>query len=152
MVKTKVITRKDNWAKLKYKVKPNWKLDTWAKPKDRTEILNKLEYALVRNCSEWEACAYAWISQQTLIEWKKADPKLSERIDDRKKLYKQAIKFKSYERAMNSRNKDSTEILFKIDDSYKDRKEIDVGETSLVAIAKMMQQKRLDREKWENVK
>jgi hypothetical protein len=48
---------------------------------------------------------------------------------------------------MNSRNKDSTEILFKIDDSYKDRKEIDVGETSLVAIAKMMQQKRLDREK-----
>ena len=147
MTKTKTIIRKDNGVKLKYKVKPNWKLDTWAKPKDRKEVLSKLEYALVRNCTEWEACAYAWISQQTLIEWKKEDPKLSERIDDRKKLYKQAIKFKSYERAMNSKNKDSTEILFKIDDDYKEKKQLEVWETSLVAIARLMQQKRLDKEK-----
>jgi hypothetical protein len=54
---------------------------------------------------------------------------------------------------MNAKNKDSTEILFKVDKSYSDKQDIDVKwEVSLVWIAKAMQQKRLDREKWEDVK
>ena len=149
MARTKTIIRKDNWVKLKYKVKPDWKLATWRPSKQTPEILEKLKMALMRNCTETEACAYAEIDPSTLTARKNADPKFSKQIQAWKEMYKQAIKFKSYERAMNAKNKDSTEILFRIDDSYKERKEIDMWETSLVAIAKIMQQKRLDKEKWE---
>ena len=153
MVKTKVITRKDNWVKLKYKVKPDWKLDTWRPTKQTPELMEKLKYALMRNCTETEACAYAEIDPSTLTARKNADPKFSKQIQAWKEMYVQAIKFKSYERAMNAKNKDSTEILFKVDKSYSDKQDIDVKwEVSLVWIAKAMQQKRLDREKWENVK
>lgn len=153
MVKTKVITRKDNWVKLKYKVKPDWKLATGRPTKQTPEILEKLKTALMRNCTETEACAYAEIDPSTLTARKNADPKFSKQIQAWKEMYIQAIKFKSYERAMNAKNKDSTEILFKIDKSYSDKIDADIKwEISLVDIAKQMQQKRLDREKWENVK
>ena len=63
-------------------------------------------------------------------------------------MYIQALKFVSFQRAMNENNKDATEILFKVDKRYSDKQDIDVKwEVSLVSIAKQMQQKRLDREK-----
>lgn len=147
--KTKTIIRKDNWVKLKYKLDKNGKVMTWRPTKKTEDVLQKLKYAFMRNCTEAEACAYAEIWESTLNKRKEDDPKFIEQIRAWKAMYAQSIKFKSYERAMNAKNKDSTDILFKIDDSYKERKEIDVWETSLVAIAKAMQQKRLENEKWD---
>lgn len=138
------------WTKAIYPVKENWKLATW-KPTKKTEaVLNKLQFALERGCTEWEACAYAGIKQQTLVNWKNDDKELVEQIEAWKSLYVQQIKFKSFERAMNEKNRDSTDILFKIDKRYSDKVDANVKwELSLVSIAKQMQQKRLDREKWD---
>jgi hypothetical protein len=41
-------------------------------------------------------------------------------------MYPQAIKFASFDRAMNEKNRDSTDILFKIDKRYSDKQDIDV--------------------------
>ena len=107
----------------------------------------------MQGCTEQEACAYAWVSQVSLIKWKKEDADLVNTIAHRKELYPQAIKFASFKRAMNEKNRDSTDILFKIDKRYSDKQDIDVKwEVSLVSIAKAMQQKRLDQEKeWDNI-
>jgi len=56
---------------------------------------------------------------------KEDDPKFIEQIRAWKELYVQAIKFKSYERAMNAKNRDSTDILFKVDKSYSDKSEVE---------------------------
>lgn len=156
MPKTKVVKRKlplwstKGWEKAKYKVKPNWKLDTWKPSKKTTATLNKLQYALMRGCTEWEACAYAEIRQQTLIEWKNESKEFAEQIEHWKEMYIQAIKFASYDRAMNRKNRDSTDILFKVDKRYSDKAEVEhKWEISLIDIAREMQQKRLDQEKWE---
>ena len=136
-----------------FKVRKDWKLDTWRPTKKTDDILQKLKYAFMRNCTEAEACAYAEIWESTLNKRKEDDPKFIEQIRAWKEMYVQAIKFKSYERAMNAKNKDSTEILFKVDKSYSDKIDADIKwEVSLVNIAKAMQQKRLDKEKWGNVK
>lgn len=147
------ITVERKSTKQTFKVRPDWKLDTWRPTKKTPEVLEKLKYAFMRNCTEAEASAYAEISEDTLNKRKAEDPNFIKQIRAWKDMYVQAIKFKSYERAMNAKNKDSTEILFKVDKSYSDKQDIDVkGEVSLVWIAKAMQQKRLDREKWEDVK
>ena len=136
-----------------FKVRKDWKLDTWRPTKKTPEILNKLQDALMKWCTEWEACAYAGITQQVLVNWKNEDKNLIEQIQAWKDMYIQAIKFASYDRAMNRKNRDSTDILFKIDKRYSDKIDADIKwEISLVDIAKQMQQKRLDREKWEDVK
>ena len=136
-----------------FKVRKDWKLATWRPTKKTDDILQKLKYAFMRNCTEAEACAYAEIWESTLNKRKEDDPKFIEQIRAWKELYVQAIKFKSYERAMNAKNRDSTDILFKVDKSYSDKSEVEhKWQISLVDIAKEMQQKRLDREKWENVK
>lgn len=157
--KTKIIKRKlplwstKGWEEAKYQLKPNGKLATWKPSKKTPEVLKKLQEALMKWCTEWEACAYAEISQQVLVKRKNEDKEFVEQIEHRKEMYIQAIKFVSYERAMNEKNRDSTDILFKVDKRYSDKQDIDVKwEVSLVWIAKAMQQKRLDREKWENVK
>jgi hypothetical protein len=80
----------------------------------------------MRNCTEAEASAYAEISEDTLNKRKAEDPNFIKQIRAWKDMYVQAIKFKSYERAMNAKNKDSTEILFKVDKSYSDKQDIDV--------------------------
>ena len=136
-----------------FKVRKDWKLATGRPTKKTDDVLQKLKYAFMRNCTEAEACAYAEIWESTLNKWKEEDPKFIEQIRAWKELYVQAIKFKSYERAMNAKNRDSTDILFKVDKSYSDKSEVEhKWQISLVDIAKEMQQKRLDKEKWENVK
>lgn len=136
-----------------FKVRKDWKLATGRPTKKTDAILQKLKYAFMRNCTEAEACAYAEIWESTLNKRKEDDPKFIEQIRAWKELYVQAIKFKSYERAMNAKNRDSTDILFKVDKSYSDKAEVEhKWQISLVDIAKEMQQKRLDKEKWENVK
>lgn len=152
--KTVTINRKvREWSKKRsnkqtLKVRKDWKLDTWRPTKKTDGVLEKLKTALMRNCTEAEACSYAWIDQSTLIDWKKQDPKFSKRVDDCKNLYKQAIKFASYERALNTKNRDSTDILFKIDPTYQDTKEIKHSWTvSLVHLARLTQEKRLENEK-----
>lgn len=153
MPKKKVLKRKlwdDEIVKVTYRVKENGKLDTWKPTKKTPEVLTKLQEALMKGCTEWEACAYAWITQKALIDWKNADNNFSEEIEHRKELYIQAIKFASYERAINTKNRDSTDILFKVDKRYSDKQQVDVnGTVSLVDIARQMQEKRLDKEKWE---
>lgn len=155
MVKTKIVKRKlplwstKWWEQAKYQVKPNWKLATWKPDKKTPEVMAKLQEALMKGCTEWEACAYAWIFSSTLSRWKADDVELSKQIEHWKDMYIQAIKFASFERAMNTKNRDATDILFKVDKRYSDKQDIDVKwEVSLVWIAKAMQQKRLDREKW----
>lgn len=157
MVKTAVIKRKTRewwwWDHAKYRVKKDWKLDTWRPTKKTPEVLEKLREAFKVNCTEEEASAHAWISLDTLNNWKANDPDFLNKIRQWKKEYFYDIKKASHERAQNIKNRDSTDILFKIDKSYSDKQDIDVkGEVSLVWIAKAMQQKRLDREKWEDVK
>lgn len=149
---SKVIVRSD-WTKAKYKVKKDWKLDVWRPTKKTPEVLKKLEEAYRVNCTDEEASAHAGIWLRTLNDWKEQDPEFSQQIQAWKKSYYFSIKNASFKRAQNIKNRDSTDILFKIDKSYSDKQDIDVKwEVSLVWIAKAMQQKRLDREKWENVK
>ena len=149
---SKVIVRSD-WTKAKYKVKKDWKLDVWRPTKKTPEVLKKLEEAYRVNCTDEEASAHAGIWLRTLNDWKEQDPEFSQQIQAWKKSYYFSIKNASFQRAQNIKNRDSTDILFKIDKSYSDKQDIDVkGEVSLVWIAKAMQQKRLDREKWEDVK
>lgn len=145
---SKIIVRSD-WTKAKYKIKKDWKLDVWRPTKKTPEVLKKLEEAYRVNCTDEEASAHAGIWLRTLNDWKEQDPEFSQQIQAWKKSYYFSIKNASFQRAQNIKNRDSTDILFKIDDSYKERKEIDVWETSLVAIAKAMQQKRLENEKWD---
>lgn len=141
------------WEEAIYWVKPNGKIMTWKPSKKTPEVLTKLQEALMKGCTEWEACAYAEITQKCLIDWKNESKEFSEQIEHRKHMYIQAIKFASFKRAMNEKNRDSTDILFKIDKRYSDKQDIDVKwEVSLVSIAKAMQQKRLDQEKeWDNI-
>jgi hypothetical protein len=149
---SKVIVRSD-WTKAKYKVKKDWKLDVWRPTKKTPEVLKKLEEAYRVNCTDEEASAHAGIWLRTLNDWKEQDPEFSQQIQAWKKSYYFSIKNASFQRAQNIKNRDSTDILFKIDKSYSDKQDIDVKwEVSLVWIAKAMQQKRLDREKWEDVK
>jgi hypothetical protein len=149
---SKVIVRSD-WTKAKYKVKKDWKLDVWRPTKKTPEVLKKLEEAYRVNCTDEEASAHAGIWLRTLNDWKEQDPEFSQQIQAWKKSYYFSIKNASFKRAQNIKNRDSTDILFKIDKSYSDKIDADIKwEISLVDIAKQMQQKRLDREKWENVK
>lgn len=151
--KTKIKERKlANWdvVKVKYKLNLDWKILTWRPAKKTPELLKNLQEALMKGCTEQEACAYAWISQVSLIKRKKEDANLVNTIAHWKSLYAQHIKFASFDRAMDTDNKDSTDILFKIDKRYSDKQDIDVkGEISLVWLAKAMQQKRLDSENSE---
>ena len=149
---SKVIVRSD-WTKAKYKVKKDWKLDVWRPTKKTPEVLKKLEEAYRVNCTDEEASAHAGIWLRTLNDWKEQDPEFSQQIQAWKKSYYFSIKNASFQRAQNIKNRDSTDILFKIDKSYSDKQDIDVKwEVSLVNIAKAMQQKRLDKEKWGDVK
>lgn len=136
-----------------FKVRKDWKLDTWRPTKKTDGLLGKLKEALMKGCTEAEACAYAELDQSTLIDWKNEDKNFAKQIEHWKEMYIQAIKFASYERAMNTKNRDATDILFKVDKRYSDKQDIDVKwEVSLVSIAKAMQQKRLDQEKeWDNI-
>lgn len=146
---SKIIVRSD-WTKAKYKVKKDWKLDVWRPTKKTPDVLKKLEEAYRVNCTDEEASAHAWISLRTLNDWKEQDAEFLQQIQAWKKSYYFSIKNASFQRAQNIKNRDATDILFKIDKSYSDKQDIDVKwEVSLVWIAKAMQQKRLDREKWE---
>lgn len=154
--KTKIIKRPQNtlWGKevkAKYKIKEDWKLATWRPTKRTPEVLNKLQEAFLYNCTEAEACAYAWIDQSTFIDWKKKDEKFSKRVERAKQQYAFAIKKASYTRATNTRTKDSTEILFRIDKRYKeDNKDGNNTTVTIVDIARIMQERRLAKEKdWE---
>lgn len=134
-----------------FKVRKDWKLDTGRPTKKTPEVLEKLKYAFMRNCTEEEASAYAGISYDTLNKRKAEDENFIKEIKAWRAMYVQAIKFASFERASDTKNRDATDILFKIDKSYSDKQDIDVKwEVSLVWIAKAMQQKRLDKEKWDN--
>ena len=159
MPRVKVISRKlpendTKWGeKARYKVRKDWKLDTWRPTKKTPEVLKKLQEAFRINCTEEEACSHAWISVATLDMRKANSEDFTRQIQMWKKEYFYDIKKASHERAKNIKNRDSTDILFKVDKRYSDKQDIDVKwEVSLVWIAKAMQQKRLDREKWENVK
>lgn len=144
----RVVIRKDTWVKITYKLDKRWKTQVWRKSKKTPEVLQKLEDAYRVNCTDEEACANAWISESTLNNWKAEDEKFLEQIRQWKKSYVYEIKKASFERAINTKNRDSTDILFKIDKSYSDKKDIDFkGQISLVDIAREMQQKRLDKEK-----
>ena len=145
---SRTVIRKDTWVKITYKLDERGKTQVWRKSKKTPEVLQKLEEAYRVNCTDEEACAHAWISESTLNNWKNEDEKFLEQIKAWRKSYYYSIKNASYERAMDIKNKDSTEILFKIDKSYSDKVDANVKwELSLVSIAKQMQQKRLDKEK-----
>ena len=132
------------------KLKANWKQDTWRPTKKTPEVLKKLQAAYEVNCTDEEAAAHAEISVRTLEYWKEKDEKFLQQIQAWKGSYRYEIKRASFERAQDTKNRDSTDILFKIDKRYSDKQDIDVKwEISLIWIAKAMQQKRLDKEKWE---
>ena len=153
--KTKIIKRPQNtlWGKpvkAKYKVNKDWKLATGRPSKRTPEVIEKLQEAFLYNCTEAEACAYAWIDQTTFINWKKEDEKFLKRVEWAKQQYAYQIKKASYTRAVNTRTKDSTEILFRIDSRYKEKQEEKNTTVTIMDVARIMQEKRLAREKWED--
>ena len=153
--KTKVIKRPQNtlWGKpvkVKYKVNKDWKLATGRPPKRTPEVISKLQEAYLYNCTDAEACAYAWISESTLNRRKDEDEKFKERVHWAKQQYAYNIKRASYTRAVNTRTKDSTEILFRIDSRYKEKQEEKNTTVTIMDVARIMQEKRLAREKWED--
>lgn len=144
---SKVIVR-ETGVKAKYKLDANGKVMTWRPTKKTPEVLQKLKEAYEVNCTDEEACSHAGIWLRTLNDWKEKDEEFSQQIQAWRKSYYYSIKKASHDRAMNTKNRDSTDILFKIDKSYSDKQDIDVkGQISLVDIAREMQQKRLDKEK-----
>lgn len=148
--KTKVIKRPQNtlWGKpvkAKYKVKKDWKLDTWRPTKKTPEVLGKLQEAFWYKCTEEEACAYAWIWYTTFKERKEKDKEFATNIQLWKNAYIVNIKKASYQRAMNTKNKDSTEILMKVDKDFSDKVEVKWEVTLVDAIA-MLKQKRLEQQ------
>ena len=152
--KTKVIKRPQNtkWGKpvkVKYKIRKDWKTDTGRPTKKTPEVISKLQEAYLYNCTDEEACAYAWISETALNEWKKKDEKFKERVHWAKQQYAFAVKRASYQRAINTRTKDSTEILFRIDKRYKEEEEKQNTTVTILDIARIMQEKRLARENWD---
>lgn len=151
--KHNIIITKSNWTKAKMAVRKDWKLDTWRPTKKTKEVLKKLQAAYEVNCTDEEAASHAGISEATLNNRKKEDADFLEQIRQWRRSYNFRIRETSFKRATNVKNRDSTDILFKIDKRYSDKQDIDVKwEVSLVWIAKIMQQKRLDKEKWEDVK
>lgn len=152
--RVKVIKRPQNtlWGKevkAKYKIKEDWKLATWRPTKKTPELMEKLQYAFSINCTNEEACAYAGIHPDTFHDRMNNDKDFSDKIKMFKQQYLIDVRWVSKKRAMDVKNKDSTEIVFKIDKRYSDKAEVDVGETSLIAIAKLAEESRLKREKWE---
>ena len=148
--KHSVKVTKSNWVTCVMKLKANWKQDTWRPTKKTDDVMKKLQAAYEVNCTDEEAAAHAEISVRTLEYWKEKDEKFLQQIQAWKWSYRYEIKKASFERAKDTKNKDSTEILFKIDKWYSDKVDANVKwEVSLVSIAKQMQQKRLDREKWD---
>jgi len=152
--KTKVIKRPQNtkWGKpvkVKYKIRKDWKTDTGRPTKKTAEVIAKLQEAFLYNCTEEEACAYAWIDQTTFIRWKKEDEKFDQRVHWAKQQYAFAIKRASYKRAINTKTKDSTDILFRIDKRYKEEEENQNTTVTILDIARIMQEKRLARENWD---
>ena len=152
--KTKVIKRPQNtkWGKpvkVKYKIRKDGKTDTGRPTKKTPEVIKKLQEAYLYNCTDEEACAYAWISETALNDWKKKDEKFKERIHWAKQQYAFAIKRASYKRATNIKTKDSTEILFRIDKRYKEEEEKQNTTVTILDIARIMQEKRLARENWD---
>lgn len=145
---------KSNWVTAKMKLKEDWKtMDTWRPTKKTKEVLKKLQAAYEVNCTDEEAASHAGISEATLNNRKKEDENFLEQIRQWRRSYNFHIREASFARAKNIKNRDSTDILFKIDKRYSDKQDIDVKwEVSLVSIAKAMQQKRLDQEKeWDNI-
>ena len=153
--KSKTITRPNpnqegKTIKAKYKVNKNGKLATWRPTKRTPEVEKKLEDAFWYNCTDEEACAYAWIWLRTLNDWKEKDEAFSQQVQQWKKVYAFNIKKTSYERATNVKNEDSTKILFRIDDRYKEKQEEKSQTITILDVARIMQERRLSREKWED--
>lgn len=146
------IIEKSDWTKAKMPLRKDWKCATWRPTKKTKDILDKLQEAYEYNCTDAEAAAHAGISESTINNWKEQDADFLELIQRWRKSYRFAIKKASFERAKDTKNRDSTDILFKIDKEYSDKQDIDVkADISFVGIAKRMQQKRLDREKGKPV-
>lgn len=139
--------KKENNAK--YKIRKNGKLNTWRPTKKTPELMEKLKYAFSINCTNEEACAYAGIHPDTFYDRINNDKDFSDKIKMFKQQYLIDVRGVSKKRAMDEMNNDSTKIIFKLDKRYSDKAEIDVGESSLVALAKLAEEDRLKREKWE---
>lgn len=138
---------KSNWVTCTMKLTPEWKCVTWRPTKKTEEVMKKLAEAYWVNCTDEEAAAHAEISLRTLDYWKEKDEKFLQQIQAWKWSYRFEIKNASFQRAKDIKNKDSTEILFKIDKAYSDKAEIEhKWQVSLITIAKEMQQKRLNKE------
>lgn len=138
-----------NWSKAKYKIKKDWKLNTWRPTKKTKELIEKLVDLFSIDCTDEEACALVGITTETFYKRMNEDKKFSDTIIRAKKKYFEDIRRASKDRAMNTKNRDSTDILFKRDERYKDRNELDVwGEAikSLLSFAKDKQQKRIENE------
>ena len=154
--RVKVIHRKEwevvkRWDTAKYKIREDGKLNTWRPTKKTPEVIEKLKEAFALNCTDEEACAYAGIHRDTFYDRVNNDKNFSDKIKMFKQQYLIDVRWVSKKRAMDEKNKDSTEIIFKLDKRYSDKSEVDVGESSLVALAKLAEEGRLKREKsWKS--
>jgi len=124
--KTEKVECKD-WREINYKIKENWKKNTWRPSGLTQEVLNKLVEEFRYDATVEEACSYAWISVQLFYKWLKEDQKFYEEID-------RAIKF-PFKKARNTliwlmdsdkeeiQYKSAQEFLSKRDSRYKAKSE-----------------------------
>lgn len=73
-----------NGRKVTYRLKKNWKKDTWNPTKKTEKLITQLEELFMVDCNIKEACSQVGISMQTYYEWREQDKDFAERMDKAK--------------------------------------------------------------------
>ena len=125
--KTEKVECKD-WREINYKVKENWKKNTWRPTSLTQEVLNKLIEEFRYDATVEEACSYAWISVQLFYKWLKEDQKFFEEIDRAIKRPFRMCRNKLIDLAANAEKEElqfkaTQEFLSKRDSRYKAKSE-----------------------------
>ena len=89
--------------KITYKLKENWKKDTWQPTKYSEKMVVKLEELFEIDCNVKEACSQVGIHPDTYYEWLKRYPDFAERMEKAKEWSLVYVKQRHVE-LMHSKN------------------------------------------------
>lgn len=143
----------ESWRQLEYKVKENWKLDTWRPTVIDDNVIQKLAYAFRCDCTINEACAYAGIHPNTYYEKIKQDKKFMELMDKSKELFLVDVKTRARELMQTAESESVSWTLLKNalekrDPNYKQKIETENTTTvnvSFVWIAMRAKEQRMEQ-------
>lgn len=142
----------ESWRQLEYKVKENWKLDTWRPTVIDDNVIQKLAYAFRCDCTINEACAYAGIHPNTYYEKIKKDKMFMELMDKSKELFLVDVKTRARELMQTAESESVSWTLLKNalekrDPNYKPKAEVENNTTvnvSFVGIAMRAKEQRME--------